>query len=191
MSKQKSPMLYFSHMRISSYIFATLSTLLIFGGIGINIFYRPSELIAPYTKTTLPPAQTISETSTPIISPTEIATATLETKEESIANKIKVTIPLPDEAVKSPLTVSGEARGTWYFEASFPIELVDTNGKRLAVTPAQAQSDWMTENFVPFTATLTWSSTSTTATSGVLILHKDNPSGLPEHDEELRIPVKF
>ncbi len=191
MSKQKSPMLYFSHMRISSYIFATLSTLLIFGGIGINIFYRPSELIAPYTKTTTPPTQTIPETSTPIILPTEVTTTTPQAKEDTLANKINVLTPLPEGTVKSPLTISGEARGTWYFEASFPIELLDTNGKRLAVMPAQAQGEWMTENFVPFTATLTWASTSTTATSGVLILHKDNPSGLPEHDEELRIPVKF
>lgn len=99
--------------------------------------------------------------------------------------------PLPNQKVTSPLIVSGNARGYWYFEASFPIELVDANGVRLAISPAQAQGDWMTENFVPFSATLTWSSASTTATSGTLILHRDNPSGMPENDDEISLPVIF
>jgi hypothetical protein len=79
----------------------------------------------------------------------------------------------------------------WYFEASFPIRLVDAKGNIILQTHAQAQGEWMTENFVPFTSTLTWSSTSTTATSGVLIFMRDNPSGLPENDAEVRIPITF
>jgi len=59
----------------------------------------------------------------------------------------------------------------------------------LGQIPAQAQGDWMTENFVPFAATLDFT-TPTTAT-GSLILEKDNPSGLPENDKQLTIPVKF
>jgi spore germination protein GerM len=54
---------------------------------------------------------------------------------------------------------------------------------------AQAQGDWMTTNFVPFSSTLTFS-TPTTPT-GILVLQKDNPSGLPENDAEIRIPVRF
>lgn len=102
---------------------------------------------------------------------------------------IVVHSPTASMTVESPLVVVGEARGTWYFEASFPIELVDANGLRLAIVPAQAQEDWMTEAFVPFSATLTFNAP-TTAT-GTLILHKDNPSGLPEYDDELRIPIRF
>jgi hypothetical protein len=48
----------------------------------------------------------------------------------------------------------------------------------------------MTVEFVPLTSTLTLSSLPTTAT-GTLILHKDNPSGLPENDDALIVPVKF
>ena len=91
--------------------------------------------------------------------------------------------------IQSPLALSGRARGTWYFEASFPIELRDDTGKTLAVAIATAQSDWMTEDFVDWTATMTWSATSTTATSGVLIFKKDNPSGLPEHDASIEMSV--
>lgn len=95
----------------------------------------------------------------------------------------------PDALVKSPLKITGQARGCWYFEASFPIRISDSNGKELGLAVAQAQGEWMTENFVPFSITLNFSRPSTS--TGFLVLHKDNPSGLPEHDDELRIPVRF
>jgi hypothetical protein len=47
----------------------------------------------------------------------------------------------------------------------------------------------MTEEFVPFTATLTFEQPETE--TGFLVLEKDNPSGLPEQADELRIPVSF
>jgi len=102
---------------------------------------------------------------------------------------IKVTTPTINQLVGSPLTIQGKARGSWYFEASFPVKLVDANGTTLASAPAQAQGDWMTTNYVPFSVTLTFS-TPTTPT-GKLILQKDNPSGLPQNDDELQIPVHF
>lgn len=101
---------------------------------------------------------------------------------------ISVTSPQPNSTVTSPLTITGEAR-LWYFEASFPVRLLDGNGNEIAVAPAQAQGDWMTENFVPFVATLTFN-TPTTST-GKLILEKDNPSGEPQFDEHIEIPVNF
>ncbi len=107
----------------------------------------------------------------------------------SAESMISVTSPLPNTKVKSPLEISGNARGTWFFEASFPIVLVDTNGKTIAQSPAKATGEWMTTEFVPFTGTLTWSKN--TATSGMLIMKKDNPSGLPENDKVIRIPVTF
>ena len=102
---------------------------------------------------------------------------------------IQVSSPLPNTTVASPLTVTGKARGNWYFEASFPIRLFDGNGKELAVGIAQAQGEWMTTEFVPFQVTLNF--TNPTTTTGTLVLEKDNPSGLPEHAAELRLPVKF
>lgn len=113
-----------------------------------------------------------------------------DTQENGVQNDdIRVTAPSEGNVIKSPLTVTGEARGTWYFEASFPVRLIDGNGKELAVVPAQAKGDWMTTDFVPFEATLTFA-TPATAT-GTLVLEKDNPSGLPEHTASLRIPIRF
>ncbi len=104
---------------------------------------------------------------------------------------IRITDPQPNSVLISPLTIRGEARGTWYFEASFPVSLLDANGNKIPTEPGfiQAKSDWMTENFVPFEAVLTF--TKPTTATGTLILHKDNPSGLPEHDDQLLIPVRF
>ncbi len=105
------------------------------------------------------------------------------------ADLIRVSYPPANAKVQSPFTVTGEARGTWYFEASFPVKIFDANGKQLGVVPAQAQGEWMTENFVPFAAELTFEKPTTT--TGTLVLEKDNPSGLPEHADELRIPIVF
>ena len=71
---------------------------------------------------------------------------------------IRLTTPLPNESVANPLEVSGEARGYWFFEASFPVVLTNWDGLIIAEGIATADVDWMTEEFVPFTATLTFTS---------------------------------
>jgi hypothetical protein len=104
------------------------------------------------------------------------------------AAMIEVKQPLPGAHVSSPLTVAGQARGGWYFEASFPVHLLDADRNEIVSAPAQAQGDWMTTEFVPFTVTLNFT---TAAHSGFLVLEKDNPSGLPENAASVEIPVTF
>lgn len=101
---------------------------------------------------------------------------------------VRVDMLQAGDLVESPLTITGEAR-LWYFEASFPVRLLDGNGREIAVAPAQAQDDWMTEDFVPFSVTLTFDALETD--EGTLILEKDNPSGLPENAAYISIPVRF
>jgi hypothetical protein len=103
---------------------------------------------------------------------------------------IQVSNVTANQIVQSPLVVRGTARGPWYFEASFPVKLVDANNVTLATGHATAQKDWMTSDFVPFQTTELIFSTPSTST-GTLILSKDNPSGDPKFDDELRIPVRF
>ncbi len=104
-------------------------------------------------------------------------------------DEIHVTMPQPGERVASPLTIQGAARGTWYFEASFPVKLEAADGTVLATGIAQATKDWTTQDFLPFTAMLTW--TGGTATSGRIVLAKDNPSGLTQNDDALYVPVRI
>ncbi len=107
-----------------------------------------------------------------------------------VANMIQVTAPVINSILTSPLTITGRARGPWYFEASFPIELKVSNGTVIAKTVAQAQGNWMTANWVSFTATLSYPPQPTGST-GSLVLKKDNPSGEPQNDMSLVIPVQF
>jgi hypothetical protein len=116
---------------------------------------------------------------------TPCPTATTTPEKTSVQN---VNIKAGD-TVASPLQINGEARGTWYFEASFPVQIYDANGILLGSVPAQAQSGWMTEDFVPFKATLTFAIPTTE--SGKLVLKKDNPSGLPQNDAQIEISVRF
>ena len=105
---------------------------------------------------------------------------------------IRLENPRPNQSVSSPLVITGEARGYWFFEASFPVYLTDWDGLIIAQGIATAQGEWMTEEFVPFEATLTFTvAEEIYSRRGTLILQKDNPSGLPEHDDALEIPVNF
>ena len=93
----------------------------------------------------------------------------------------------PGVTVLPQFKVFGKARGTWYFEASFPIEVVSQNGKQIAMGHAVADGDWMTEEFVPFSAEVTL--TENYGGPATLILHNDNPSGDPSQDRSLEIPI--
>lgn len=104
---------------------------------------------------------------------------------------ISVFSPMKNQIVKSPLIVKGEARGNWYFEASFPVKLLDSNSNVVAISNAQTQGEWMTTEYVPFLTTLDFTFTQLSTAAGFLVLEKNNPSGLPENADELRIPVFF
>lgn len=103
------------------------------------------------------------------------------------ANLIVIDAPAPGAVADSTVVVRGKARGTWYFEASFPVEIQGKDGKVLVQAPAQAQGEWMTEEFVPFEVTL--SVPQGYSGPATLVLRKDNPSGLPEHDASVSIPL--
>ena len=94
------------------------------------------------------------------------------------------------KALSSPVTITGEIPGNWSFEASFSATIVNWDGLIISEHPATLQVDWMTEEYVPFEVTLSFD-TPSTYNRGALILQKDNPSGLPEHDDAIEIPITF
>ena len=93
------------------------------------------------------------------------------------------------EMVASPLKLTGKARGSWYFEGTFPVFIYDNNGKLISQENAEAQDEWTTNEFVPFEVTLPFDTPETLP--GEIILQKSNPSGLAENDDELVILVRF
>jgi len=100
---------------------------------------------------------------------------------------IVIESPIANEEISSPVSIKGRARGSWFFEASFPVKLFDEKGNLIATAIAQAKDDWMTNDFVPFEAKLIFLASATQ--KGFLVFEKDNPSGLPENADELMMPV--
>lgn len=119
-----------------------------------------------------------------------------QTYTEDIGNELEkgeqifLNEPRPNMKISSPLIIKGGARGTWFFEGDFPIVLTNWDGLIIAEGYATAQSDWMTENFVPYEAVLEFIRPEF-GERGSLILQKDNPSGLPANDDALEIPIYF
>jgi len=105
------------------------------------------------------------------------------------ADLIRPSYPRPNQIITNrDLSINGSARGTWFFEASFPIQITDSKGNVLQESFASATSDWMTENFVPFNCQMTLNSNIKGQVN--LVLKKDNPSGLPQFDDQLIIPIE-
>ncbi|HCR55790.1 TPA: hypothetical protein DIV49_02355 [Candidatus Saccharibacteria bacterium] len=117
-------------------------------------------------------------------------TTTAATNEYTSRKGVKLVVytPTKGEQVSSPLYVSGKVPGSWSFEASFPIKLVDETGNVIAQGQATLLDDWMTSALVPFNAKLSW----TTARKGALslVLEKDNPSGMSSNEDSLTIQLK-
>jgi hypothetical protein len=115
--------------------------------------------------------------------------AVQDTVEQQLPSVI-IDIPQSDEMLSKSFVTKGKARGTWFFEGSFPIEVIDNNGTLLGNGVAHAQGDWMTKSYVAFDATITFVP-ATSTTHGFVLYKKDNPSGLPEHDAVIAVPVTF
>lgn len=103
------------------------------------------------------------------------------------SNDIVITNPLAGSVIGKSFRVTGKARGYWYFEASFPVRVLDSNGKTIASGLAQVGGDWMTADFISFISTELKLSDSYIGPA-TLVLQKDNPSGLQEKDASISIP---
>src|ERR1051326_7453382 len=73
-------------------------------------------------------------------SPSKAPTTTqATTTAASLDDLIVVDAPLPNTLISSPTTVTGKASGAWYFEAVFPVELLNSSGAVIAQGQAHAQ----------------------------------------------------
>lgn len=102
-------------------------------------------------------------------------------------NDIVVTLPFPGAVTGKSFTVLGKARGYWFFEASFPVRVLDKDGVQIGVALASpVDGEWMTTEFVDFKAEL--AVPDTYLGPATLVLEKDNPSGDPERDASVSFP---
>ena len=110
-------------------------------------------------------------------------------EQSDISDDIRVHTPLPNESIKSPLVITGEARLSWFVGGSLPVQLVDERGLVLGTGSGKVQGTSMAEAFVPFKAELPFPVAA--STTGTLVLKKERPSGTVENGPTLRIPVTF
>lgn len=102
---------------------------------------------------------------------------------------MQIITPHPNEVVASPLRITGNVYHEWFLKSYFPVKLLDGNGKVIAETLAQAQGNQTTSERVSFVANLTFTHPDTK--NGMLVLEKNNPSGLFESSDDRRIPIRF
>lgn len=101
---------------------------------------------------------------------------------------IKVEKPVPLSKIESPVNISGFASGSWFFEGTFPIKIIDQNENVLGQGTAEALLNWMTEKMVPFEAKIKFEKGD--AEVGFIIFSKDDPQG-SGNGEVYKIPITF
>lgn len=153
---------------------------LVLAAVLAGLVWKLMNAIAPLP-TAAAPSTSVATTTSP--SSTQGATTTTT---EPLSSRVSVTSPEPNATVGDTFSVTGKAPGNWFFEAVFPIKITDADGNAIGSGQAHAQGEWMTTELVPFAATMTVSEYKGAAT---LVLLRDNPSGLPENDDAVSIPI--
>ena len=85
--------------------------------------------------------------------------------------------------------VRGEALGSWFFEGSFPVRVLDIQGEVVTSLLAIASNDWMNETTVPFSVIIDFLLEQEGAF--VLQFEKSNPSGLDDNSDIAKIAISI
>ncbi len=118
------------------------------------------------------------------------------TVSQDLAKGIIVTSPQAYATIKSPLTITGKAKGAWFFEGVFGVKLRYGGSRYVASGQVRAIGNWMTSDYVNFEAVLEFDrpifiTENVNNNYGELVLNNANPSDLPENALEFSIPVIF
>ncbi len=93
------------------------------------------------------------------------------------------------DKIKSPLTITGKARGSWFYENAFPILIHDENGVPVGRGIALAEGTPAPGEFVPFKGIVTFEIFGQKGT--VVLVSNDDPRGGSEGIRTVSIPVSF
>lgn len=117
-----------------------------------------------------------------------------DTFDDTPEQQIVLENPNLNEVISSPLILTGKVKGTWLFEATAPIVLVDWDRKIIGESFIETNDDWMTEDFVSFSGEIKFEKPEDMgdfSDKGTLIFKKANPSGLPQNDDAVETNVRF
>ena len=93
------------------------------------------------------------------------------------------------DTVQIGYEMKGQAPGSWYFEGSFPVRVLNIQGEVVSSLVASTSDDWMTENSVPFSVVIDFPLEQESAF--VLQFEKSNPSGLEENSDIAKIAISI
>ncbi|MDB5187767.1 MAG: hypothetical protein JWO50_287 [Candidatus Kaiserbacteria bacterium] len=142
-------------------------------------FATQGSMMTSNTATTTATTTTTADTNT-------TGTPGNTTATPALSSKVHVVLPQPNQSVDPIFSVSGEAPGPWFFEGSFPVQIRDKSNNILQQATAKALGTWTTEGQVKFAVSITVTQFHGPAT---VILLRDNPSGMPENDDSVSIPI--
>lgn len=140
--------------------------------LGVLFFYNPAQA--------------------PQLPPDNVGGAKILQPTMSADGHVGVTAPQPGALITSPVTVVGTVTGGgWLFEGSFPVKILDGDGTTIGGGSAATvtSGEWTSTGTVSFTAIVQF--TVPRFATGTIVLSKDNPSGMPQKDMSLSIPVRF
>lgn len=133
------------------------------------------------------PSVTDGTTTMPTPTPTPPGTPTPTPTPTPLHERVSVSTPKANATVGKKFSITGKAPGNWFFEASAPYMVQTPQGDKVAQGTLQTIGDWMTTELVDFKADV--SITGSYTGPAVLVLMKDNPSGMPENEDSLEIPI--
>ncbi len=93
----------------------------------------------------------------------------------------------PGAKVSGKVEATGVIKGAYFFEANIITNILDGNKNMLKQGHGDATTDWMTSDPVSFKTSLDF--TGLPAGPAYIEIRNDNPSGLPENDKSILIPI--
>lgn len=94
---------------------------------------------------------------------------------------------VPNAKVHGILSYRGSIKGGYFFEGNIRIIILDADKNVLKESNGIAKSEWMIEGPVDFEGNIDF--TGMPSTSGYFRIANDNPSGDPENDKFIDIPI--
>ena len=105
-----------------------------------------------------------------------------------VSKMISVAYPQVGAIVGHTFTIEGQARGAWYAEGIFPLEIQNESGVVLQTLVVHALGDSHQPAFIPFSVDV---ATPYFAGPAQIVLKKANLRGEPENDASITIPIKI
>ncbi len=124
-----------------------------------------------------------------VLTPIDNTVVPINTNTEILGNKddlISFSI-LPGATVSGATSYNGVIKGAYFFEANIVINILDANKNILKKSNTMATTDWMTVGPVSFAGSIDF--TDLPKGSAYFEIHNDNPSGLPQNDKSILVPI--